>query len=97
MNLTAKGVSDSNRGTVLQALANCHVRYGSAYPPNYCFLLNETTPLGLYLMTADVHNGRVYDAAALAAKGFDNNFTVTMMAPAKKPSTAPTVAPRERL
>jgi hypothetical protein len=78
MNLTAKGVSDSNRGTVLQALVNCHIRGGSAYPPNYCFLLNETTPLGLYLMTADVRDGMVYNAAALAAKGFDNNFTVTL-------------------
>jgi hypothetical protein len=33
--------------------------------------------MGLYLMTADVRNGLLYDSSALLAKGFANNFTVT--------------------
>jgi hypothetical protein len=78
INLTATGVSDSNRGVMLQGSdRGCHPRYGSQYPFYYCFILDDTTPLGLYLMTADLRLGLVYDAAALVAKGFANNFTVT--------------------
>jgi hypothetical protein len=77
MSLSATGVSDSNRGAVLHAREDCYARPGGKYPFPYCFFLDETTPLGLYLMTADVRNGFLYDAAALSARGFDSNFTVT--------------------
>jgi hypothetical protein len=78
MNLTATGVSDSNRGVVLEARGNCHPRDGSSYPLHLCFFLNETTPLGLYEMTADVKDGLLYGPAELAAiRGGSSNFTVT--------------------
>jgi hypothetical protein len=77
INLTATGASDSNRGVVLQARDNCHPRDGSQYPLYVCFFLNETTPLGLYEMSADVKDGLLYGPAELAARGAPNSFTVT--------------------
>jgi hypothetical protein len=78
MNVTATGASESNRGVVLlHNDSSCRPCYGSQSPFYYCYVLDEATPLGLYLITADLSQGLVYDAATLLAKGFANNFTVT--------------------
>jgi hypothetical protein len=77
LNLTATGASDSNRGVVLQGVNYCHPRYGSNYPYYHCFFLNESTPLGLYLISGQAGRGSSYDTAALQAAGFSSNFTVT--------------------
>jgi hypothetical protein len=78
INLTATGASDSNRGVVLQGSdRDCQIVWVRGLGYYYCFILDETTPMGLYLMTADVRNGLLYDSSALLAKGFANNFTGT--------------------